>query len=125
MPTVLGKRARAAESSKGLQHNVYTATARSDACLDESSISSRVKRRAQIPFANDENVDPLYAHYGREHDELNSSGLDASEVSMLSPKSLSQIKRAVGQGKRVALSPRKANGQGRASSEITGMFSSL
>ncbi|KAK4698058.1 hypothetical protein P7C71_g116, partial [Lecanoromycetidae sp. Uapishka_2] len=95
MPSVLGKRARAADSSK-----------------DESSISYRVKRRAQLPIPNDENADPLSVHNSRgllEQDGLRSDDLDAS---IPSPGSLSRVECAVG-GRRVGLSPSKAKGQNR------------
>jgi len=50
MPSVLGKRARAAESSKGRQQNVYTATPFSDACQTNppSLLASRAEPRSPL-----------------------------------------------------------------------------
>lgn len=124
MVSILGKRARAAESGNGMQQNVHTATVFSDHCPDESSVSSRVKRRAHTPIANDENVDPHSAHAGRGHSKQNGMQLDELGASISPSKSLSQVKRA-DEGRRVALSPRKANGQGKAYRESSRTLNNL
>lgn len=94
MASILGKRARPTQES----------------AQEFSSISSRVKRRAHLQIANDENADPVSIHYVR--DDAESHEVDSAELE--NPKHLSSnhfpVKRS-GAGKRVALSPRKANDQ--------------
>lgn len=70
------------------------------------SLSSRIKRRAQVFVANDENADPNTLPHGT--GDLDENGTEL--VSSTGKRNFPSVKRALG-GQRVALSPRKANGQ--------------
>ncbi|CAF9933676.1 MAG: AAA ATPase [Alectoria fallacina] len=96
MASVLGKRARPTDSAQ-----------------EYSSTSSRVKRRAYIHIANDENVDPKFMHNVRDDAERNGMDLYELDDSKHLPSSSFPVKPPA-IGKRVALSPSKANGQRKA-----------
>ena len=80
----------------------------------DNSISSRVKRRAHVFIANDENVDP---------NDLPNAPMVFADPDTKSPaqdkeSKLTPSKRVFGT-QRVALSPRKANGQDSCSDQIS------
>lgn len=106
-PSVLGKRARATESTKG--HLSIPQVALLSANLlppDLSSISSRVKRRTISSVVNDENVDPETTPNGRNYYRLSDS---------LSPGQLTKVAIKLAKctpvKESIALSPAKYNGR--------------
>lgn len=85
------------------------------------SILSRSKRRARAPFVNDENADPDSIHHGRDSDDQSNVGLFGHESPIHKRSIPSAVKSAVGP-RRVALSPRKGNGQRKVFEEEPSMW---
>ena len=79
---------------------------------DLSSIFARVKRRAHIPVANDENADPNIIQHVGNNAQCNSRGMDQMDKEKHFATSSCPVERSPIRI-RVALSPRKANGQGK------------